>query len=444
MSEALNGNCNPAIPDFADLRVTTMTLVLNLDDEINYKSAFEVLPITTLTNSNTNTSKMLKKCKIPHCNIPGSILSLGCDNKYRGIVKKKKKKPFKNACTIILSTNAKNISTKLSPKTIQMCGASSVDDGIEAGTFLVEHLNNVQKIIKTLNDSSEHDIIGWVKKITKGESNQKTTYDNIIRNNCSLQIVKQENDHNIRDITSTTIPSEYDKDVVHFLLSFINEYSSYNELCQKMDRLTAITSLFKTKDVISFTSNTSVMVNYNYALGFKVDRFKLHELINAHNKYGFMSRYNNSITNPVTIELPYVPHPDFPKKRRNNKIPHHSFSIYRSGSVTQSGPNIEMMRSVYYTFRQTIESLRPHIEYKQSDLEMKIPKNRTYMRKNTDVSSITNANIISSYLNASHSKNNNSCSSTEINQLHCQSILNGNNDMTIDDTYSNTIIMTTI
>ena len=80
------------------------------------------------------------------------------------------------------------------------------------------------------------------------------------------------------------------------------------------------------------------MVNYNYSLGFEVDRTRLNQFIDGQN--GFISRYNNALANSVTIELPYDPPKGTAIKRRKNKVPHHTFLVYKSGSVTQSGPGV--------------------------------------------------------------------------------------------------------
>jgi hypothetical protein len=103
----------------------------------------------------------------------------------------------------------------------------------------------------------------------------------------------------------------------------------------------------------------TAMVNYNYDLGFDIKRYELKTRIHGLN--GFFSRYYNSVEHNVTIELPY----DIPNEhrlmRRKNKRPCHTFLVYMSGLVTQSGPGEELMRDAYYRFMETINQIRPYI-----------------------------------------------------------------------------------
>ena len=75
-------------------------------------------------------------------------------------------------------------------------------------------------------------------------------------------------------------------------------------------------------------------------------------------KNGFHSRYNNAADHCVTISLPY----DSPKRKgKKNKPKCHTFMVYKSGIVTQSGPSIDTMRDAYYLFMETIMEIRDHI-----------------------------------------------------------------------------------
>jgi hypothetical protein len=61
----------------------------------------------------------------------------------------------------------------------------------------------------------------------------------------------------------------------------------------------------------------------------------------------------------VTIELPYVMKD--PSKKKKSKKPCHTFLIYQSGLVTQSGPDEEMMKEAYLDFMRVYESVKEKV-----------------------------------------------------------------------------------
>ena len=58
--------------EFKDLKITTMTLIFELDGKIDLRSAMYLLPITKV---NLNTNKTLAKYNVPVCN-QGDIITL--------------------------------------------------------------------------------------------------------------------------------------------------------------------------------------------------------------------------------------------------------------------------------------------------------------------------------------------------------------------------------
>lgn len=346
------------ITPFEQLPITTMTLVLTLNNSIHMEAAFHLLPITRISIQQTRESS---KCKLPHCSVPGSILSMRYHNNVRGIIRSNAK-PFKNAVTIDISTVKKNISLKLSPFSIQMCGASSREDGIEAATHVINHLTNIQKILDLMNENPNEtkEVIEWLKNITQGEFVERSNYEVQQLSNCVLRIYRPENDHLINKQIDF-IPSHLNQTIVQFLLPMVSDFIYHNDLCRKLEYILTLKSVIETPLIIQHINEA--MVNYNYSLGFEVDRVRLNEAIDGKN--GFISRYNNALSTSVICELIYEAEYEVAIKRRKNKIPHHTFLIYRSGSVTQSGPGGKSMRNAYYLFRSAINELRPYIEYKQ-------------------------------------------------------------------------------
>lgn len=344
-----------------ELNITTMTLVVSLTNGVNTEAAFQLLPITRIEMQQT---REFTKCKLPHCSVPGSILSMRCRNNTRGIIHSKSDS-FKNAVTIDISTAKKNISLKLSSFSIQMCGASSRTDGVEAATHVINHLQHIQRILNKIqsNIPGTLEAIEWIKGITRGEPSEKPNWDEIQCENMKLRVFRPQQDFTIIK-PMTEIPSNLDSDIVIFLLSLCDDFIYHGDMCHKLDYIPNIRNIID--EPLELKHVSEAMVNYNYSLGFEVDRTRLNQFIDG--KYGFISRYNNALATSVTIELPYTPVEGTAIKRRKNKIPHHTFLVYRSGSVTQSGPGGELIKDAYYLFMNTILELRPYIQYGQTPI----------------------------------------------------------------------------
>lgn len=363
------------ITPYEQLKVTTMTLVMSLSSGINIDMAFQLLPITRIAIKQTRESS---KCKLPHCKTPGSILSMRYRGNIRGVIKNTSD-PFKNAVTIDISTSLKNISAKLSSFSIQMCGASSKEDGIEAATHIIKHLKHVQKMLHLIQSDIDlaKETINFVKSITLGEevirsysedvqslNEQEETMSDGSQPTLIIKIHKQKMEKSVTKPNIFIAPSKFDKELISFLLSLSDDFLYHNDYCNKLDFLINIKEIID--EPLELQSVDEAMVNYNYSLGYEVNRTILDELID--NKNGFVSRYNNALSTSVTIELPYEPTNTSSIKRRKNKIPHHTFLVYKSGSVTQSGPNSDLMKDAYYLFMETINELKPYIQYTQESL----------------------------------------------------------------------------
>lgn len=352
------------ITPYEELKVTTMTLVMSLSNAVNIELAFFLLPITRM---DLGFVRETVKCKLPHCSIPGSILSMRYCGNIRGLIRSNAK-PFKNAVTIDISTSSKNISLKLSTYSIQMCGASSKEDGIEAAYHVMNHLKYAQYLITKIHNNliTAVKTFDWVKTITKGSEIRKPYMETITgrsgnsdnNKTLTLNVTKYNVDNEIIKPV-IEIPTDVDAELVSFLLPMCDDFIYYSDFCAKLDYILNAQKLID--EPLEIEHIDEAMVNYNYSLNFEVDRERLNQYIDGKND--FISRYNNALATSVTIELSYEPLTNTGIKRRKNKIPHHTFLVYRSGSVTQSGPGGELMKQAYYLFMCTIMELKPFIQY---------------------------------------------------------------------------------
>jgi hypothetical protein len=333
---------------FEDLPITTMTLVIELNGLINVDAIFCLLPVTKLDLPPPK--RRTQKFKIPFCGIPGAILSMRYRGNTRGIVRSSSSKFFKNCITTDICTTEKNISIKLSTTGFHICGASSVEQGREGATYIINYILEIQKLIDDIANNPElaQQTLEWAKKEFMGKK---------------VIILLPEQGarwrHHInRDVEFSTAPHP---ELGKLFVRQMGDYMYYEDLIPELEWILTLQSV-ATPD-LSLREVRKVMVNYNYGLGFPVNRMALARQIDGVN--GFHARYNNAIEHSVTVELPYQPKNSDgidKKNRRKNKNPHHTFLIYRSGLVTQSGPDDQMMKEPYERFIQTIQQLRPQIE----------------------------------------------------------------------------------
>lgn len=343
--------------EFRDLKVTTMTIVSALSGEIDYLKFYRILQTIYKTYPFI---KSLGKDKLPFCEKPGTIISIRGPNGERGV--KTGKSPFKNAITMDMATSTKNVSIKLSKKSIHISGANSFTDGEEAVGYIMEKLTRVQNMIDRLNgdDDKKGAFFDWMVEKTKGSNFNvrvvtKKEYGAI---NIYFENFIPENTIN------TSLPEEhdFDKEIVDYLASFFPEFDFHREFVEFLAYFFDLDHVIKGVNILG---TEMAMVNYNYKLGFQVDRLKLDQFINGNN--GFLSRYNNSLATCVTIELPYIPNPNSIIKRKKNKVPHHTILVYKSGSVTFSANDTEKAEETYNLFIDVIRLLRDFIEYKEDE-----------------------------------------------------------------------------
>lgn len=346
---------------FEELPITTMTMVMSLSNEVDTQAAFHLLPITKISLSE---SVSASKCKLPHCEIPGSILSMRYRHHTRGIIRSKSK-PFKNSVTMDISTIKKNINLKLSTFSIQMCGASSKSDGLEAAGYVISLLKNVQKMLNKINSDPESatKLLEWVKLKTKGEVVEKSYSLTKQYNNVKLQISRTATYNNIILPEENTFPEDLDHELINFFLSMSSDFMYHQDYCKKLCYIMQLKNVIE--EPLEITNVNEVMVNYNFSLGFEVDRALLNQYIDG--QQGFISRYNNALVNCVTVELPYEPPSDRTIKSRSGKRHHHSFLIYKSGSCTFSGPGPLLMKEAYDKFLNIISELKPYISFNDND-----------------------------------------------------------------------------
>lgn len=411
--------------DFDKLTITTMTLIFKLDCVIDLKKAFFLLPITKIENRETGT-KYRTRYKIPHYKEGSilSMRYLGstrgilktltkkyfknsvtidvslkeknvnikmCASKFHMCGAKNMSQGYEGANLIlnkikevseILDRVNKNEELKM--KTIEMLLSKvnknkskenqliwkftpqNVDkeSGINNNIFM-KISNDIMNKVSTLN--ADKSIISklsdeYCEKYFEGETV-------IVNDNMDMEHPMTKKDYVEKWLTESLVLLEkieiselnekekesIDYDYYKLLLQDIDERSSMDYLLARINIIKNITSLYEGN--LSIVDVNKAMVNFNYSLGCEIDRHQLKTLINQYD--GFYAQFDNSIVHYVTIKSPYEC--DDAKKKRNKKSCH-SFLVYKSGLVTQSGPNEQLMKEAYKKFMDIFQEIKDQVK----------------------------------------------------------------------------------
>lgn len=353
------------VTKFEDLKVTTITYLVEFDGEVKKDQLFNLLPITRIEHENK--SKRSSKCKLPKCNIPGAILSIKNGSNTRGIVKNEKG-GFENGISIDIVTAEKNINAKLAEQSIHMTGVSSEENGLEAATHIINHIKWCQYILDIIqnNMSESIKVMEIVKSLARGPKVEKVLNINAHagHNYVIMSEVESLNEvalpNALKLMHQMGLTDQRYQYLADYLVKMLVDYNEYGLYVAKLDYIFKQTWVYRGS--LEIVEREKLMVNYNYSLGFAVKRSILAELFDDCD--GFISHLDPAINVCTRIYLPYQMTDQQlkrynKKKKKSTKIDNHTkshvFMIYKSGKVTQSGPGGDIMRDAYYKFMNLIE-----------------------------------------------------------------------------------------
>jgi len=330
----INSSLNEFTP-FDELKVTTITFVCSLNGSINLEPAFELLPIQKIQLKVQR--KNVKKIKLPHFpDIPGAILTLAYMSSRRGIIKSVSKKNFKNSILLDLSLKDKNIAIKISGNSIHITGAKHIDHVQESFKYLYEHLIKIQDELDYMNQNKQNAIqcFNWICQVLPGFEDSINPLPPII--------------------------DKLDERIVKFLTNHLSEFSNFS------DFRTVLEFSLNTQTVVSRDLKIDhiqmIMANYNYDLGFEINRSEFVNQLRQDDNFNVI--YDNSLRYYITVEVPYTRDESFKTIRKKSKAPKHTFLVYKSGHVTQSGPGGQLMKEVYEKFRTAVNKFK-HLARKE-------------------------------------------------------------------------------
>ncbi|PCJ29228.1 MAG: hypothetical protein COA94_02095 [Rickettsiales bacterium] len=306
--------------NFDEMVATTITAITVISSDVNIGNLFPVIPIKRDVKSKAKGKKII----IIGTGDYGDIVSCRHDGTERGI--SKDSGFFRNAISLYISCGTKYVSVKLTSKSIQMCGLKSTEMMKQISEIVVNLINGVQSNISAITDDKDMGkrILDWFT-------------ENVSVANGKLRICK--------------CPKFIENCAYEFLKSLMSDYVTVADYILHVKWVTTMENVVNEKLLI--VSMKTSMVNYNYGLGFKIDRIRVRDLLRANPPFG--ARYINSIDHYVSVTYPYVIEDGKSENiRKKSKERNHTFLIYASGNTTQSGPHPALVKEAYNLFKKII------------------------------------------------------------------------------------------
>jgi hypothetical protein len=282
---------------------------------------------------------------------------------------------------------------------MQMCGAKSLSQGMEGATEILKKISHIQDILNRVEEnpetkrrciehlrrsmcemenpllkykpSSNSTIPPNVLETIQGELQWKL--GEVLPTKQGIEDLIREYGIRFPDVKTLPVwlreslsilgklrysePSEEEKEKLdmEYVNLFLQEYEEIHSLEKFEEKISFIENIGKLYDgVLNISEVSKAMVNFNYSLGGPIDRFQLMKHFNRNGE--FYSHFNNSMDHYVTIELPYKVKD--PNRKKKSKKPCHTFLVYQSGLVTQSGPDEDMMKDAYLEFMKVYDNVR--------------------------------------------------------------------------------------
>ena len=285
---------------FEEIPISTRTIIVSTDVEINIENLYNNLPITEYKVSEKKRGRKKKGVieEIKNTVEDGSIVSIKYQGNIRGVDLRKKKKSnkfFRNAVTIILSVNNKLINLKITSNgKFQVTGCKDYE--------------NCQKAIKYLFDEIVKDKEKYMCKY--GDS------VNIIFNNVMTN----------KDFSVGFMINRENLDKI------INNDTEYNSLLETSFGYTGV--------------NLKMKLNKNIDRTF--DCLKLDLTNNIYTNYQI--DYQTYLKRLTDKEL-----------MKENKDRHITFLIFQSGNVIMSGMNENFMKRYYEIFYDIVDKNREQL-----------------------------------------------------------------------------------
>lgn len=378
-------------PAFDDPEVMTITMMSVFDGNISsIKNMFYLLPITRIYVKKP--TRRVSKIKLPYPGQAGIVMTAKLGNEVRGIVKTRPKGLWEHSIMSDISTSDKNVNMKISHSNINMCGAKSVDMGVEATHLMLSHINKVHNSLLVMREYPQTAMVAirYVldqcrTELVNGESvrgYQDWQIGFNVNNIGDLPFTPQSIElKDIKEGENLERLSTIANQIVAFLYHELTDVFTNDDAVHKIRWMCGIDPVITQE--LKYSGYRVGMTKYRYYLNFNVNLSELDRLLPMCDK-DFTSNYFPAVRTYAKIEIgcssrryslnetgnyiyifrlygekgyKYVY-----KTKPSRHRPAHTFSVSRNGHVAHSCPFQEEMEYMYYKFIRAISSIRPHIE----------------------------------------------------------------------------------
>lgn len=306
----------PPVIDFDYLRPVTMTIMVSYDiQEMNIPAIFSLLPVcqTSLAETCHLRKKQGKIQLPPELNKPGEIISMRWGGYVRGIVRSKKSAGFPHSIIMDIGTSDRIISLKLS-KTIELTGPRSLEIAREATEAILTKLKACSEKLQFIQEHRDLALALKPSYLDGTLKDRPLTED---------------------EMTIISILDQFSRGCDKALPEFLDFWINFNRPIY-----------IGTLNIHNYSYE---MANLSFNLGYPVNQVAIARIMEAE---PFICQFTNAKTaSGVTIQYQYI---KYDRNTGQPKVGQHTIRVNKSGHVRYSGPGLEAMRPVYYTFLQRI------------------------------------------------------------------------------------------
>ena len=362
-------------PPFEALKISTMTAIAQLNGTVNLLGAYGWLPQPLYHWQHGLVHKSNKP--IPWSGVAGTISSLRIAGRERGYPRDHA--PLKNSVTLGMDTPDKNVSIKLGPQKLHITGAKSEEEIRVAGQLLCQLLIAAHQdfLYCQARSAQWSAAVHWVLSAAQGPTilrEAKVVVDPKAKKAAkrnpqpsgeleSPALITLVPDIAVNLITTGPAPElQLDQRMLGLLVPLTRAFRYYSELYQHLALMNCCTGVIGDSAALNYqylavTGVQLGMTNYNYHIGFNVDRIALASHMES---YGFVVDYHNDTDVGVKFLLPYQANDTVIAHRK--KATKNTFILYRCGQIAQSGPDPERGREAYNKFMSVISLIYPAVQ----------------------------------------------------------------------------------
>lgn len=387
-----------------DLLTTFRLLQITSEDDLKASRTHSYIDYSCLHKHYSAEAKEMSTASgYPHNGQPGFIWAMSYEKAQRG---SKPQGGFKNCIMLTMSICNKNVAMKLASGSIHLCGIKNESMAMETFEVLKYNINSIEEVLNYMkrNPEAVKRTVNFIRTITKGEPGyvveladefvpasdtyfldgttclmvnsdtfrklqQKASY---LNKELASKVLSQSevlNQHvNAYPIfvyhahcmtyptTNEDLPKDCDPLVFEFLMNKISDFNVYEYYSEFLDYVTSVSSLYI--EPIESASVMYVNINYSYDIGVRINRSNFRNFVTACGS-GFTAEYHKTSDRFVTVYLPFEIPTHLQASIKRTKKPEkmcHKFIVYKTGSVTQSGPHPELNHQAYILFMTMIKS----------------------------------------------------------------------------------------